>query len=109
MPTASPSATEPGVGRRPGPLGAVALGVLAAGVLLDVDRVSDGPVLCPFRRFAGVPCPGCGLTRSVVATLDGRVADGFGFHPLGPLLVAVFAVIVAVQADGWRRSRVRRP
>ncbi len=46
------------------------------------------PSLCPFHNVTGVPCPGCGLTRSFVCLAHGQIAAAFEFHPLGPLLFA---------------------
>ena len=43
---------------------------------------------CIFRKALGVPCPGCGMTRSVVLALDGEMGRAFAVNPGGPLLVA---------------------
>jgi hypothetical protein len=48
-----------------------------------------GYVFCPFRRATGVPCPGCGLTRSFCAVAKGHVERGFDLHWLGPALFLV--------------------
>lgn len=45
------------------------------------------PDSCWSRRFLNIPCPGCGLTRSVVATLHGQWANAWHLHPVGPVLV----------------------
>jgi hypothetical protein len=42
---------------------------------------------CPFRAMTHLPCPGCGMTRSVAALLHGNLALSFRYHPLGPPLV----------------------
>jgi hypothetical protein len=41
------------------------------------------PDACTFHNLTGVPCPGCGLTRSLVAAVHGDFIGSFGFHPLG--------------------------
>jgi hypothetical protein len=64
--------------------------------------VETGPPLCPFRLLTGLPCPGCGLTRSVVCTLHGDLASAMMFHPLGPLVVAALALAVLVELLGAR-------
>lgn len=62
------------------------------GVLLLTARLlplpRDGtlagwPSMCPFRTLSGWPCPGCGLTRSLVLCAHGDWAQAFVFHPLG--------------------------
>lgn len=68
--------------------GAVAVGALAGNAAAGVD----GPVLCPFRLVTGLPCPFCGMTRSLLALGRGDVAASVALHPLGPV-VALLAVL----------------
>lgn len=37
---------------------------------------------CPIRKFTGIPCPGCGMTRAHVAMLHLDVGEAFYYHPL---------------------------
>ncbi len=78
----------------------LALGGLAAlgtAFVLSPDHIEDGPVICPFRRLTGLPCPGCGLTRSWVYLAHGWWRESFLSHPFGALAVAVvLALAVAV-------------
>jgi Protein of unknown function (DUF2752) len=68
------------------------LACLAAAVATDPDAVEAGPVICPFRLATGLPCPGCGLTRSWVFLTHGRWAEAMAANPFG--LVAMVAVVV---------------
>ncbi|MGH9944238.1 MAG: DUF2752 domain-containing protein [Pyrinomonadaceae bacterium] len=43
---------------------------------------------CLFKKMFGVPCPTCGMTRSVLLALDGQLVPAFALNPAGPLLVA---------------------
>lgn len=45
------------------------------------------PGMCTFRSVTGVPCPGCGLFRSMVSVMHGDMAGGFRYHRLGPITV----------------------
>jgi hypothetical protein len=70
--------------------------------------VHNGPVLCPFRYFTGLPCPGCGLTRSFCAMSQGHFCDAMAFHILGPVLFAGLLVgIPLVLVQGLTRRRIR--
>jgi hypothetical protein len=75
--------------------------VLATGVILIFarllplphhGRIAGLPPLCPMKAFSGIPCPGCGMTRSFVLCAHGHWQDAFANHPLGPPLFAVFCL-----------------
>ena len=51
-----------------------AAGAIPAGFLAAVP-------LCPFHALTGVPCPGCGMTRALVAALQGHWGASVYFHP----------------------------
>ena len=72
---------------------------LTAACFFSPDSIEDGPVICPVRRLTGLPCPGCGLTRSWVYLVHGWWRESFLAHPFGPpaaALVVVLAVLVAL-------------
>ena len=47
-----------------------------------------GLYFCPSRRFLDLPCPGCGMTRALVALARGEWRRALDFHPLAPLVAA---------------------
>ena len=49
------------------------------------------PPLCGVKRFLGVDCPGCGLTRAFISISHGRWADAWRFH-LASFLLYGFVV-----------------
>ena len=83
-------------------LRALASAALLAAALLPDRAVRDGPVLCPFRRITGIPCPSCGLTRSWQAAGHGRLRDAVRAHPLGPLTM-ITAAWIALDGRAERR------
>jgi hypothetical protein len=69
-----------------------------------------GVVLCLFRNLTGLPCVGCGLTRSFCALAKGEAARAFAFHALGPALFAAACVywVRGVAFFAGRRTAVAR-
>jgi hypothetical protein len=83
----------------------VGLAMLAVGAALPPDWVMHGPQLCIFKLMSGIPCPGCGLTRSVVLLMHGDVSGSLYYHPLGVLFVLGALILAAVDLFGWWHSR----
>ena len=53
------------------------------------------PNVCIFLRTTGLPCPGCGLTRSIVAAAHGNLALSLSYHRLG-LLILVYVILQSI-------------
>ena len=70
-------------------------GAIALAVVLAVSFVFPpsglGISVCAFKNAFGIPCPGCGLSRSFAALSHGQVWMAFSVHPLGPIIYAAFA------------------
>jgi len=80
---------------------------LAVGVLLPSDGA--GVVLCMFKRVFSLPCPGCGLTRSVSSILHGDLLKSWGYHPLGLFFVGLMVLLTFnLVMPGGVVSKVRR-
>ena len=43
--------------------------------------------VCLTRRFLGIPCPGCGMTRAFGHLAKGEWREALVAHPLSPVLV----------------------
>jgi len=46
--------------------------------------------VCWFHRATGLPCPGCGLTRSLSCGVRGLFLESWHYHPLGLAILALF-------------------
>jgi hypothetical protein len=61
---------------------------------------------CLFSQLFSLPCPGCGLTRGTLLTLDGRLGEAFALNPAAPLVVfgvvALAGVLLALAL--YRRA-----
>lgn len=90
--------------------GVVVLGclVLAGAVWLLALRGPAGLAWfpgCLFRRFTGLNCPGCGMTRAAYATLHGRIGEAFRFNPVGMILLPLASFGAGLELIGWVRGR----
>lgn len=52
--------------------------------------------LCPFKMVTGFPCPGCGITKSLVYLYHGDFYKSITYHLLGPfvILFCIMTIIV---------------
>ena len=69
------------------------LAMLAAPLLGAVLYNQGWPIpklRCWFYHATGIPCPGCGLTRSFMAMARGDLLRAVQFHAFGPLLYVAF-------------------
>lgn len=58
---------------------------------------------CPSVIVAGLPCPGCGMTRAVLAFLTGEFERGMRMNPLGIAWI-LWAVCFAVMRYGFGKK-----
>ena len=78
-------------------LGLAALTAVLVASVMWRPADDGGFILCAFRRLTGLPCMGCGLTRSFCAIAKGELWRAAEFHPLGP---ALFVTAVVYWARG---------
>ncbi len=70
---------------------------------------SPARAFCLSRRFLGLPCPGCGLTRAFAHLAKGEWSSAMNDHPLAPVLaVEAVAVWIAWGVLILRRSDFRQ-
>lgn len=60
---------------------------------------------CLFRRFTGLECPGCGMTRGTYALFHGRFLEAFLFNPVGMILLPIGLVACGFHAIGWASKK----
>ncbi|HXF05833.1 MAG TPA: DUF2752 domain-containing protein [Blastocatellia bacterium] len=75
---------------------------------------SNGPSfpVCLFHHWTGLPCPACGMTRSVCAFMKGRWEEAVYFHPLGPMAALILVgswtkgiISICISDRGSRPAR----
>ncbi len=58
------------------------------------------PNICLLRQTSGLPCPGCGLTRSLVSAVHADWARSLTHHRMG-LLVLGYLILQSVARLAW--------
>lgn len=82
----------------------IGAGCLALSLVLPPDGM--GITVCWFKWWFDLPCPGCGLTRSVTCISHLQFAKAVAYHPFGPLIYALFIanVVVLLLPRTWRAA-----
>ncbi len=80
--------------------------MLAASFLLPDSGM--GLPLCWLKALTGVPCPGCGLTRSITNISHLHFGEAALYHPFGfPLYGLALVLVLALLWPRARRGLVR--
>ncbi len=96
----------------------ICLAILIAACVLQVDSNAMSvrlpglgrlPETCYLRSNTGVPCPGCGLTRSFISIAHGEIVRAWQFNPAGPFLFLIVACQIPYRAWQYWRLRTGRP
>src|SRR6185436_12413139 len=77
-------------------------GLVGVAALWPVLPVHPG-FACPMRTLTGIPCPFCGMTRSVVAAAHGHLLESLAFNPLG-IAVLAFGIAALVRPSLLRTT-----
>ena len=86
--------------------------ILAAAFGLAAARASGHDLLpdrdlCWSQILLGKACPGCGLTRSFIATASGQLGHALAYNRLGPILFGAIALLTLLH--GARLAGLRIP
>ncbi|MDQ3823965.1 MAG: DUF2752 domain-containing protein [Actinomycetota bacterium] len=87
----------------PADLRYAAASVVVAGAALPLLPV-HAPIACPLRTTTGVPCPLCGMTTSVAATLRLDFGAALAATPAG-----IAAIVLGLAVLTLRPRAVRLP
>jgi hypothetical protein len=95
----------------------VVAGVVGVGLIIVATHHPNGYTFfpkCQLYALTGLHCPGCGLTRSVHALLNGNFSQAIAYNVLSPIVLPFIAVSVIRSLWAWawgaeaRRERERR-
>ncbi len=77
----------------PAAAGALSIGWLSLSTL-------EALPLCPFKLLSAIPCPGCGITRALLAAFQGNWTASLAYHPLGlPFLTLWTAWLISGRKE----------
>jgi hypothetical protein len=64
------------------------------------DHLETAQSFCPLKMLTGFPCPGCGITKSLVYCYEGDLQKSLQYHILGPFVILFcLATIVVLSTE----------
>lgn len=66
-------------------------------ILLLVPFVPHVPHFCLMKRFLGIPCPGCGISHSVMAAFQFDMAKAWLANPAGIAVALLFSFQIVAR------------
>lgn len=60
------------------------------------DHLETDQSFCPFKMVTGFPCPGCGITKSLVYFYQGDIYKSISYHILGPFVIVFCGLTIIV-------------
>ena len=73
--------------------------ILTALIVYDILDIS-----CPFRYFVGIPCPSCGVTRSLWALMNFDISLSLFYNPMTVLIILLF--LFAMHKDLLCKAKI---
>jgi Na+/H+ antiporter NhaC len=62
----------------------------------QANHLETDQSLCPLKMLTGFPCPGCGITKSLVYFYEGDLQKSLYYHILGPFVILFCIVTIGV-------------
>lgn len=56
-------------------------------------------LICPFEYIIGIPCPLCGITRSILCLFELDFKGAFYYHALWPLVVTLVPLYIVLKIE----------
>ncbi|WPX10095.1 DUF2752 domain-containing protein [Anaerocellum danielii] len=70
--------------------------------------------MCLLKTLWGIPCPGCGMTRALLAVLKGNLLAAFYYHPLWVVVIlypVIYTIFKAIKSKQdfyiWRNKSLK--
>jgi uncharacterized protein DUF2752 len=78
-------------------------------LMLRNTHIETAQSLCPFKMLTGFPCPGCGITKSLIFLYEGNFSKSIYYHLFGPLvfLFCIAAILVLTMELITRKEYFR--
>mgnify|MGYP003623781376 FL=1 len=76
--------------------GAIATLVIPLIIMHTNSHVETSQSLCPHKMLIGLPCPGCGITKSLIFFYKGDIMTSLSYHVLGPFVIILSFIVIAV-------------
>ncbi|MGQ8335929.1 DUF2752 domain-containing protein [Sunxiuqinia sp. A32] len=71
--------------------------ILFSLIFINLSMMNAIPHFCLVERLIGIPCPVCGVSRSVLSLYDFKIMDSLKYNPNGLLIAIAFLTQIPLR------------
>jgi len=71
--------------------------ILFSLLFIRLSLINSIPHFCLFERLTGLPCPACGISRSVLCLYDLKIVESLKLNPNGLLISIAFILQIPMR------------
>ena len=71
--------------------------VIFAFSIININVLDSISHFCLFHKLTDIPCPACGITRSIYSIYDGNFVESYRLNPNGILILIAFSLQIPLR------------
>jgi len=71
--------------------------ILIVLIFIKISTINSIPHFCLFNKLTGLPCPACGIIRSLLCLYDFKIMESLKYNPNGLMIFSFFILQIPMR------------